>query len=315
MITKNINDKLIPAIIAIGLTVLFTACGDGSSGSDVNPVTNPVTIVKSDQVSFSAGMNQNKLISDGDFTQGATGAGITEITATNAGDADYNTASDSYRLYVRNPEFITTWKTDNPGTSNTDQVTIPVNDASWTYDYSVDWGDGNVNTGVTGTITHTYSAAGTYTVMITGNFPQIYFNRGGDKDRILTIEQWGGIKWKSMASAFEGCSNLTSNAVDTPDLSQVTDMSRMFAEAYSFNSDLRDWDVSNVTDMTRLFDTATSFNGDISTWDVSRVTTMVLMFSFTNAFNCDISGWDVSSVTTHVDFETGWGTGNTVPSW
>ncbi len=314
-------------LIAIGLVTLFTACGDGSSGSDANPVTNPVTIVKSDQVSFSAGMNQNKLISDGDFTQGATGAqgtgttsytssdtavatvdrvtglvqitgaGITEITATNAGDADYNTASDSYRLYVRNPEFITTWKTDNTGTSNSDQITIPADDAVWTYDYTVDWGDGSTDTGVTGSITHTYSLAGTYTVTITGDFPGINFNNSGDCQKILTIEQWGGIEWKSMGGAFSGCTNLTSSAIDTPNLSNVTDMSSMFRNASSFNQDISDWDVSNVTSMTYMFYFAFAFNQNIGSWDVSNVTNMAYMFDYASAFNQDIGSWDVSKVT------------------
>jgi len=35
--------------------------------------------------------------------------------------------------------------------------------------------------------------------------------------------------------------------------------------------DIGDWDVSNVTDMYRMFSNATSFNQDIGDWDVSNV--------------------------------------------
>jgi hypothetical protein len=74
-------------------------------------------------------------------------------------------------------EFVTTWKTDNPGASNDDQITIPTTGAG--YNYSVDWGDGNTTTSETGDATHTYASAGTYIVKITGTFPRIYFNYNG----------------------------------------------------------------------------------------------------------------------------------------
>ena len=55
-------------------------------------------------------------------------------------------------------------------------------------------------------------------------------------------------------------------------------MSRMFARAKFFNSDLSKWDVSRARDMRGMFLGATSFNGDLSKWDVSRVKDMEGMF-------------------------------------
>ncbi|WP_242202077.1 BspA family leucine-rich repeat surface protein [Aestuariivivens insulae] len=201
-------------------------------------------------------------------------------------------------------EFITTWKTDNPGVSNSTSITIPTTGAG--YNYEVDWTyDGmtfNVeDTGVTGNITHDYMAPGTYTVAIRGVFPRIYFNCGGDKEKIMSIEQWGTIAWTSMADAFACCENLTYNATDAPNLSGVTDMSYMFNYCIVFNGDLSSWDVSNVTNMANLFNDANSFNGDISTWDVSNVTDMRGMFSYGTPFNGDISSWNVGNVT-RMDF-------------
>ncbi len=74
--------------------------------------------------------------------------------------------------------FITTWKTDNAGVSASNQITIPTTGGG--YNYNVNWGDGQVSTGVTGDITHTYAVAGTYTVSISGAFPRIYFHKLGD---------------------------------------------------------------------------------------------------------------------------------------
>ena len=60
---------------------------------------------------------------------------------------------------------------------------------------------------------------------------------------------------------------------------------------------IAEWDVSRVTDMSRIFADAKSFTGELSKWDVSRVTTMSGMFAFVAPFNGDLSKWDVSSVT------------------
>ncbi len=192
-------------------------------------------------------------------------------------------------------EFITTWRTNNPGTSTSTQITIPTTGAG--YNYNVDWGDSSTSTGVAGSTTHTYASAGTYTVSITGDFPRIYFNNGGDRRKIISVEQWGNIAWTSMANAFFGATNLRINAVDSPDLSGVTDMSNMFRSLFIyFNPDISSWDVSNVTNMSGMFNSAIAFNQDISSWDVSNVTNMNTMF-FAAPFNQDISSWDVSSVT------------------
>jgi surface protein len=284
---------------------------------------------------FSAGSDQNKLVTDADFTQAATGVegtgttsyessdtnvatvdayglvhivgvGTTQITATNPGDENYNAVSDSYLLTVRHPEFITTWQIDEDDC----QITIPVLSSeteTYGYDYSIDWGDGATDTGVTEELTHIYSEAGIYTVSISGDFPAIHFASSSTEAlKILTIEQWGGIKWKSMAGAFYGCDNLEYNATDTPDLADVTDMSSMFYGAAAFDGDLSGWDVGNVTDMSYMFSLASSFNGDISSWDVGNVTNMYAMFSgydnwnwkfVKSSFDGDLSDWDVGNVT------------------
>jgi len=63
-----------------------------------------------------------------------------------------------------------------------------------------------------------------------------------------------------------------------------------------FNGDISNWDVSQVTDMSYMFAWTTAFNGDISTWNVARVTDMHGMFARAAAFNGDISTWNVARV-------------------
>lgn len=201
-------------------------------------------------------------------------------------------------LCLNAQEFITTWKTDNAGTSNNTSITIPTFPGA-TYSYDVDWNnDGNydfADIGLTGSVTHDFGAPGTYTIRIRGNFPRIYFNGSGDREKILSVDDWGNIAWTSMASAFRGCSNLHINANNAPDLSSVTDMSSMFAECSAINENINSWNVSNVTNMFGLFSNATSFDQDLNNWSVSNVVNMAFMFSNT-PFNKDIGSWNTSSV-------------------
>ena len=71
----------------------------------------------------------------------------------------------------------------------------------------------------------------------------------------------------------------------------LTDMSRMFKEASSFNSDLSNWDVSGATTMYGMFGEASSFNGDLSAWDVSGVADMDLMFDGARSFEQNLGNW------------------------
>jgi len=193
--------------------------------------------------------------------------------------------------------FITTWKVTKEDLS----ITIPTDHYVATYMYLVDWGDGTTSEGLTENASHTYTDEGTYTVEINGVFPSIYFKRLGMKlkaaAKLYSIEQWGTIKWKSFSFAFFNCRNLVCNANDTPDLSQVTDMSFMFYGTDNFNGNINNWDVSTITDMSSMFIGADNFNSDISNWDVSNVTDMLMMFFKASSFNQPIGNWDVSSVT------------------
>ncbi|BCE01755.1 BspA family leucine-rich repeat surface protein [Marinicellulosiphila megalodicopiae] len=218
----------------------------------------------------------------------------------------YATDSANHKVAVRRwvtvlPDaFVTIWKTDNYGQSEDSQITLEVN-SEFSYDFTVDWGDGQTDSNVTSEITHTYSQVGEYQVIISGTYPQIYFassrSTESDSRKLLSVEHWGNNVWLSMNQAFYYAQNMVMNADDAPDLSSVTDVSLMFFGASSFNQDLSSWDVSSVTIMERMFYDASSFNQDLSSWDVSSVTEMKNMFRSASSFNQDLSRWDVSSVT------------------
>jgi len=223
--------------------------------------------------------------------------------------------------------FIISVKTDNTGTSNNDQFTLP-----WTGDYDVEWGDGNTDTGQSGTTTHTYASAGTYDVSVTPtNACRILFNNGGDKLKLLEVKNWGTGEWSSMASAFYGCSNMDVSATDTPDLSNTagsiqtmfrgcsvlvgnpsfgnwtfaasTRADNMFRDCSLFNTNISTWDVSVFTRFDQAFFNCDAFNQPIGVWDTSNITNINNMFRKNNsAFDQDLSNWDVTSITAAVGF-------------
>ncbi len=117
-------------------------------------------------------------------------------------------------------------------------------------------------------------------------------SKRGSAENLLTVEQFGTVVWKSMENAFSFCSNMQfSPTVDTPDLSNVTNMGGMFNDCSAFNQDLSGWNVSNVTDMGLMFYYCSAFNQDLSSWNVSNVTDMDAMFQNCSAFNQNLGSW------------------------
>ena len=222
--------------------------------------------------------------------------------------------------------FIIEINTANVGTSNNDQFTLP-----WIGTYDVDWGDGNVDTSVSGTQTHTYASAGTYDVSVTANTGRIYFNNGGDKAKLLDIKQWGTCQWNSMSSGFYGCTGLTTiTATDVPDLiictggfsymfglctnlisvgdnwdlSASIDSEYVFYNCTNFNGNINGWNLNGITQADSFFRGCSSFNQPLYNWDTSTIEDMQLMFYDCTSFNQNISNWDINQVTSFSDFMT-----------
>ena len=188
-------------------------------------------------------------------------------------------------------DFVSEWET----TSNNEIITIPTSGGG--YDYTVDWGDGSMNMGVTGDVSHNYASPGIHIVTITGDFPRIFFNDSGDKDKILAVTNWGNNPWMSMSDAFRGCSRLDITAPDEPNLSATTSMSNMFRGCRSLNANLLRWDVSNVVYMDGLFMDTDEFNEPLGFWDTDNVVDMSSMFENALRYNRAVNLWNTSNVT------------------
>ncbi|WP_035015374.1 BspA family leucine-rich repeat surface protein [Catenovulum agarivorans] len=177
--------------------------------------------------------------------------------------------------------FISKWKIEQANTT----ITLP----TWGdgYDYKVDWGDGTVEHWQDAPIkagdknakhlaTHLYTQPGIYRIKIWGKFPQIHFDNGirngdapgVDKDKIIDIEQWGDIQWRSMGAAFWGCKHLNVSASDAPILSKVSKTNGMFRDAISFNGDISHWNVSQVKNLSNMFNGASAFDQNLGDWQL-----------------------------------------------
>ncbi|TAG42581.1 MAG: BspA family leucine-rich repeat surface protein, partial [Cytophagia bacterium] len=206
-----------------------------------------------------------------------------------------------FGIYTANPAiyFRTTWQV---GGNN-----IIILTTTGTYNYTISWKNltsPGTNENSTANQTANHAIVGLtdgdmYEVYITGTFPRIFFNNGGDKTKIKTIEQWGNVAWMSMENAFNGCSSLQLNATDSPNLSAVTSMNSMFSNCTAFtgNNSMNSWNTSNVTDMQHVFNGASSFNQPIGSWNVGAVSNMGNMFQNATLFNQPLGTWNTSNVT------------------
>ncbi len=111
-----------------------------------------------------------------------------------------------------------------------------------------------------------------------------------------SLSNWNVSNVMNMSKMFANSSNFN-QPLDNWNVSNVTDMSRMFFRCTDFNQSLNSWDVSKVQNMSEMFGRCENFNQSINRWNTSHVTDMHDMFSFCTNFNQSLNDWDVSHVT------------------
>ena len=171
-----------------------------------------------------------------------------------------------------------------------------------TYSGTIYWGDGTTSVNSYANRSHTYTSAGTYTIIIDGTVTGFAFNGGGDRLKLREIKRWGTLRGENNSNAgmFYGCSNLVLTGVTgTLNTSGITSFDKMFMTCSSITTvpGMGSWDTSSVTAMTWTFINCTNFNENISGWTTSAVTDMTWMFNNATSFNQPLDSWNVSNVT------------------
>ena len=220
--------------------------------------------------------------------------------------------------------LVLTWDSTKAATKT---VALMIRSAPTT----VDWGDGTTPTSVaaapTNSTQHTYASTGTYTISICGvvrfglmggwtqsgangfttvtSFPTSMLDLEG------AFMYWGSLTdvpttfptgVTTLASAFKYATTFNDPDIGSWSTSSVTDFSRMFEQASTFNQNIGAWNTGSATTLTYMFANATAFNNggspSINNWNTSNVTSLAYTFSYSAAFNQPIGGWNVAKVTT-----------------
>lgn len=178
-----------------------------------------------------------------------------------------------------------------------------------TYNFIIDWGDGNkelITSYNQPSIVHTYPVSGVYTINIIGTCIGWSFGSIGDYLKLTDIKNWGtGFNLGTIGGCFWGCANMIISASDIPDLTGTTSLFACFANCVIMNSStLSNWNISNVTNLNSMFLGCINFNQDLSSWDVSNVTNMLGLFAKSGFNNGDpigdstkpLNSWNTSNV-------------------
>ena len=183
--------------------------------------------------------------------------------------------------------------------------------------YTIDWGDGTVETSQTaGTKSHTYNPGGSGTI----TNPTISIGAESDtgpvtdftiptRSDLLDIIRWGSLVYTGNWSyKFSSTTNLVTpiTATDYPNISSVTNLFGLFQQS-SFNSDMSNW-VFNTTGSTsnigRMFYVNSSFNQDVSSWNVSGFNKFNDMFRSASSFSKNLSNWYINGLSPSLSTST-----------
>lgn len=224
----------------------------------------------------------------------------------------------------------------NASSTAADQFQLPLLTNGY-YNFHIDWGDGTsdlISAYNDAAVTHTYSAGGTYDIVITGDLRGWGFPDPGrtseDHSKITDLKQFGCMLPTDGNECFHDCINMVVTATDVPDLSLtsdcanwfdncdsivtvpsllswdftangVTSLNAMFARCAQFNQAIGGLKSSGVTNFRDTFAACAAFNNggtdDIRNLDISSATTIHAIVGFSGSFNQPVDGWDTSNVT------------------
>lgn len=182
-------------------------------------------------------------------------------------------------------------------------------EAGGTYNFTVDWADGNTDTITSfddADLPHTYDTPSTYIISVQGTYDGTPLHPGdsqGISTQLKKIYDWG--PWKNdTASGLYNNINLTKVPNYKPE-NNLQGFNNLFRNCINIDDvpadgfdNLKQWDVSDIKDFNYCFyDCDWSSQAFGENWNVAAATGMRGMFGRTNVTDVTLSGWDVSNVT------------------
>lgn len=190
-------------------------------------------------------------------------------------------------------DFVITINTLNPGLTGSSSIKLNF-DTAYNYNYTVDWNnDGIFDQGnITNEVIHLYSTSGLKTLRIKGLYPKPIFI--DDKDKLVSIDQWGSNPWSDLTNSFRECDSLLTTPLDTPNFSQLTSLANTFYGCELFDGAVNHWDISNVESIIYMFGQCPQFNQPVNNWNVSNVELMIGTFAGATSFNQPVDNWNTN---------------------
>ena len=190
-------------------------------------------------------------------------------------------------------------------TTDVETFTMPT-PSGFTYDYTVDWGDGNTSDPCTSyndaDRAHEYATVGTYTIAVSGTMQSIKFYDSPAAGQLTSVVNLGYMGWTSFLNSFRKCPNVASWSCGDCNTANVGTMRLMFYNNSGWGAppDVSSFDTANVTSMYAMFSYNTGWNAppDVSSFDTAKVTDMNMMFWSNSGWGdtLPITTWSFASV-------------------
>jgi len=210
--------------------------------------------------------------------------------------------------------FRFTWSLENGGAPY--EVILPTT-TDGNYNFTVDWGDGNVETYITtgeDVISHTYAnttAGEEYVCEINGTIFGWSFGSSGrvtdtTASAFKRVKEWGSLVLGETGYYFSHpyLRPALDDILDTLDTFGTQNFEGMFSGSSIISNTVRNigsWNMSNATNLDYFFADYELFDANLGNWNTSSVTSMKEVFSncknFENGPSPSISGWTTGSVT------------------
>lgn len=122
------------------------------------------------------------------------------------------------------------------------------------------------------------------------------FSANSEANKIYNLKSWGDLRFSGSTSSsrwFDGCTNLTVTATDSPDFTNSTSGFYAFRGCSSLTTipSAGSWDLSNFTTLQGMFQNAILFNTNLNGLTTSSLcTNYTSMFQNAEAFNSNLLG-------------------------
>ena len=109
------------------------------------------------------------------------------------------------------------------------------------------------------------------------------------------VGTWDTSDVTNMEKLFYDCKTFNED-ISAWNTGKVTSMHGLFWRT-AFNQPLESWDVSNVKDMSRMFSDDAKFNQPLNGWTTTSLESTQAMFYYAETFNQPLDRWDTSALT------------------